>query len=199
MVNKSITDIIKENLKKFTNTKIGIFILVLWAFLEPSFWFIAADVPLFLMSFSNPKKYKKFFFITIISAFVGATLYFILNIFYLTQLREILLITPLITAKMILFVSNIYISWPTLGYLIQAFSSVPIKVWISVAVEQKMLFIPFILLTTISRSIRFFIIAFIGKFLGDKLKNNNKSLIIIFVIYVALSIGLTIMSKFLFS
>lgn len=192
------TNKIKEKLKEFTNTRIGIFVLVLWTFFEPSFWFIAADVPLFLMSFSNPKKYKKFFLITLLSAALGVCFYFILNIFYFPQLRDIMIQTPLISSEMIPFVLNNYNSWGSLGSIIQAFSSVPIKVWISVTAEQGFSFPLFLFFTTISRAIRFFIIAFIGKSLANKLKKNNMALIIIFLVYIGLSIGLTLLSKFLF-
>ena len=164
----------------FSSSKIGARILSLWAFLETSFWFVAPDFLLFPMSLHNPKKYKKLFLITLSSAILGTSFYFFLNTLFIDLLTPVLNSTPFVTSNMINFVQSTYSNYGYLGLLYQSFSFISLKVWINLAVKDNFNFLIFIFLTTISRSIRFFAVALIGKLAGTKLKKfvRNNSLAI---------------------
>ncbi len=174
-----------QYLFKFSNSIIGKLFLGIWAFLEPSFWFIAADMPLQIMSFVNNKKFKSYFLIVLISSILGIIFYYTLNLFYYDKLRVILEQTPFVTDTMISRISGWYDNYGVFAVLFQSVSFMSVKIWTSLAIQRGFSFFPFILFTTISRAFRFFIVAIIASYLGIKFeKFIKKNAIILFFIYI---------------
>jgi len=182
MLNKDVNNRAADRFSQFVNSRQGLLLLGIWAFFEPSFWFIAPDMFLQLMCLYSPKKYIKYFFVTLASALAGVSFYFVLNLFFFDKLGKILLMTPFVNEEMILQIKNILATNGLTGLLFQAFSFMSVKVWVHIGVENKIPFHQFIFLTGLSRALRFFLFAFISSQIGSRLNHFLRSYIIPFVI-----------------
>ena len=158
----------KKKFSLFAVSGLGFLLLFLWSFFEASFWFIAPDMILVLFVLFAPKFYKKYFFITLIASLLGASLYYLLNVYYFEKMTSILLSTPFVTDFMINYIDNLYLKYGVLGTLFQAFSFMSLKIWINLAVQHNLNFLSFIILTGISRIIRFGVVLFITLFVKKK-------------------------------
>ena len=161
----------------FSNGKKGLVLLGFWAFIEPSFWFIAADMPLILYSFFAYKKYIKFFLYTIIFAIIGVIFSYFLHLIAFDKMHEILLVTPFVPSEAIMKINDTYDQYGYWGLLWQSFSFMSVKIWISLAVAREYSMPLFVILTGISRAIRFFIVALIsmlfGKYFGKYFQKHS--------------------------
>ena len=155
-----------EKFSRFVDSRRGLWLLSAWAFFEPSFWFIAPDMFLWLMCLYAPKKYIKYFFVTLASALAGAGFYFVLNLFFFEELEKILLVTPFVNDRMVLQIQNILATHGLKGLLFQAFSFISVKIWVHLAVENNIPFQWFIVLTGLSRALRFFLFAMVFRRIG---------------------------------
>lgn len=187
MMNKDLNNRAADKFSQFSNSKAGFVALGIWAFLEPSFWFIAADMLLIMMCFYSPKNFIKYFFVTLVSALLGASFYFMLNLIFFDELSKILLITPFVNHGMITQIENIYAVYGLKGLLFQAFSFMSVKIWVHVAVEKSIPFFLFILLTGISRALRFFLVGVVSSKLGARINGFLREHFILLTILYALA------------
>jgi membrane protein YqaA with SNARE-associated domain len=182
-----------DKFSQFSNSRGGPLILGAWAFLEPSFWFIAPDLCLWLMCLYSPKRYLKYFWITLASALAGAGFYFALNLFFFDGLETILMATPFVNEGMIAQIENILADYGLTGLLYQSFSFMSVKIWVHLAVENGIPFLVFITLTGLSRALRFLVFAWIFSRIGARSEGLLKRYFIPFVIlYVLGFIGLLV-------
>jgi membrane protein YqaA with SNARE-associated domain len=162
-------------------TPAGALSLGVWAFLEPNFWFIAPDLFLWLLCLYSPKNYIKYFWITLISALAGASLYFLLNLFFFEDLKVILMATPFVNEGMISRINDILAANGLTGLLYQAFSFMSVKIWVHLAVERGIPFLVFISLTGISRALRFLIFSWVFSRIGIRYEGLLRKYFIPFV------------------
>jgi membrane protein YqaA with SNARE-associated domain len=178
---------------QFAAAPIGAILLGAWAFLEPSFWFIAPDLFLWLLCLYSPKKFVNYFWITLACALAGASFYFALNLLFFDPLGPVLMATPFVHQGMFTRIEATLADHGPLGLLTQAFSFMSVKIWVRVAVEQGMPFWVFIPLTGISRALRFFIFAWIFRRIGLRFEGLLRRYFIPFVILFVLGfIGLLV-------
>jgi membrane protein YqaA with SNARE-associated domain len=157
-----------ERFSRFADSRGGLILLGAWAFLEPNFWFIAPDLLLWLLCLYSPGKFIKYFYITLAAALAGAAFYFVLNLFFFEGLEKVLMATPFVNDGMIVRIENILGTHGLMGLLFQAFSFMSLKIWVHLAVENDLPFHWFMLLTGISRALRFFLFAFFFSRIGSR-------------------------------
>jgi membrane protein YqaA with SNARE-associated domain len=174
-------------LNKFILSTSAIILLILWAFFEASFWFIAPDLLITIYCFFPKSNHKKFINIAIISSIIGGIFYLILTFLYPIQITNILIQTPFVNEGKLSFVSNLFSNHGVISTLLQSFSFIPFKIWTNQAVLNNFNLFFYFSLVAISRIIRFYFGAFISKYLGKKFeKFNKKNIIPIFIVYIAI-------------
>lgn len=171
-----------DNFTRFVNSRGGLITLGIWAFFEPSFWFIAPDMCLWAMCLYAPRNYRKYFLVTLAAALAGAGFYFLLNLFFFDQLKPILMATPFVHERMFTQIQGILAAYGVKGLLFQAFSFMSVKIWVHVAVQNAVPFFQFILLTGISRALRFFLFALLFSRIGGRLEGWLRKYFIPFVV-----------------
>ena len=151
-----------------------IFLLIIWSFLESSFWFISADFLLLIYAFYLPKKAYIFAIIALIASIAWSICYFLLLQFFLIELWDILRNTPFVVDRMFSYVESLYMVHGESWALYQWFSFMSSKIWVYLAVEHHFSIFPFIMYMTVFRIVRFVGVVFFGIFLSkvylDRLK-----------------------------
>lgn len=141
-------------------------ILILWSFLEASIWPIFPEFILVFFIILSPKNYRKLFSISFISSILGTASFFLFAHLYPIATNNLLLKVPFINEGM-LHVAALYQKEGVISLFRQPFSTIPIKVWTFMATKYSIGFLPFMLLTSLIRGIRFFILAFLGNIIGS--------------------------------
>jgi hypothetical protein len=159
-------------------------LIALWSFFEASFWFIAPDFLIGLFCFLAPKRYKKILLIALVFSILGGLFYYFFNVYNLNILTEILINTPFVSEKNMLFVSNLYLTHGIFATLLQAITLIPFKIWTHFVVLYNLNPAIYLLLVGISRLVRFAIVGFIAikfrHFLGSKVKRHSIFIIAIY-------------------
>jgi membrane protein YqaA with SNARE-associated domain len=168
MLNRDINRRAADQFTQFSSARSGLLLLGAWAFFEPSFWFIAPDLLLWLLCLYAPKKHIKYFWITLACALAGASFYFLLNLFFFDELEKILMATPFVNEGMIHQIRNILATYGLTGLLFQPFSFMSVKIWVRLAVEGGIPFPAFISLTGLARALRFFLFAWVFSRIGSR-------------------------------
>jgi membrane protein YqaA with SNARE-associated domain len=186
MLSRDVNYQAAERFSQFAGSRAALLLLGAWAFFEPSFWFIAPDLLLWLMCLYSPKKYVRFFLVTLASSLAGACLYFALNLLFFEDLHRILLATPFVNDGMILRIESVLAAYGMKGLLLQSFSFISIKIWVHLAVEHNIPLLWFIILTGLSRALRFFLFALlfsrVGLWFGIFLKRYFISFVTLYVL-----------------
>ena len=167
MTTSEVNPFAADKFTRFIDSRPGLLLLAAWAFFEPSFWFIAPDLFLWLMCLYSPKSYLKYFWVTLASALAGASFYFLLSTLFFYQLTPVLMATPFVNEGMITEIQNILATYGLAGLLFQAFSFMSVKIWVHEAVASGIPFLVFIPLTGLSRALRFFVFARVFSWLGE--------------------------------
>ena len=173
---KSLNAKVYDRALTFVSSTTGIVFLAVWSFCEASFWFVAPDFLLVIFAFLKPTHKNKFFAVALLASFLGGVVYYILNLFALDSLGEILRHTPFVTDRMILFVQETYGKYGHLGVLFQSFTFMSFKIWTNVAVVMGLNPIIYFPLVMISRVFRLYPVtwlsAYISRYTTNFLKNN---------------------------
>jgi len=174
----------------FAGSLVGLILLGLWSFFEASVWFIAPDFLIMLFSLVLFKKYKKFILVALITSLIGGLLYYILNLFYFEQLTDILFNTPFVAERSVAFVSKLLSEYGVIATFLQSITLIPFKIWTHFIVQYNLSPLLYFVFVAISRTIRFFVVAFVFAFLGkkfkNKIRNNFNWLLIIYLLSFAL-------------
>ena len=162
-------------------------ILILWSFLEASIWPIFPEFILVFFIILSPKNYRKLFLISFVSSILGVASFFLFAHLFPAAADNLLMKVPLVNKNMLLHIDILYQNGGTILVVKQPFSAIPIKVWTFMAAKNSIGFLPFMLLVSLIRGIRFFILAFFGSIIGAKLKKSIRGNFLLFIVtYIAI-------------
>lgn len=173
---------ISDKLCTFLESRFGLIFLGAWSFCEASFWFILPDYLLIIYSSFVPQKRKCFIAMSLLCSLIGSLCMILLCTTFLPLVKQIVFNLPFTSKGMLIVVKNLNIP----NSLSQAFSGIPLKVWIIGAIENKWNLLSFIFLTFISRGARMLLISeacnVVNKFCAKSLKQYSLFVLIIYTV-----------------
>ncbi len=180
----------------YTNSKYALYILILTAFTESSFFLLPPDVLLIPMAFAVPSKALFYAFITTISSVFGGIFGYVLGYYAYDGFLKSTIEFLGYSNKFAEF-QSFYNNYGVLAVFIAGFTPIPYKIATIASGIFKANIIPFVVASLCSRGLRFFLLAFIIKFYHtrgkDYIVKNFKQLSILFSIIIILFVFLYIM------
>lgn len=147
----------------------AIYYLIALAFSESSFFPIPPDVLLAPMCLAKPKRSWWYATITTISSAVGGLFGYLIGMFAFTLIQPYLQKFGYMPAY--LTAHNWFTVWGFWALFIAAFSPIPYKVFTIAAGTLHMSIIPFIVASLIGRGLRFFLVAGLIFWGGEKMEH----------------------------
>ncbi|BEU02490.1 hypothetical protein OAG1_12900 [Agarivorans sp. OAG1] len=139
------------------------------SFIESIFWPIPVDVMLAPMALSRPNKALRFAMLATIFSVLGAALGYALGQFFYEPLVEPLIKSVGYQHKMdVAF--EWFEKWGVLVIFVASFTPVPYKVFTLTAGILNMAFIPFLLISLVGRGMRFYLVAGLMMWGGEKME-----------------------------
>lgn len=171
-----------DKLVVYTNSKHALYILIIVAFTESSFFIIPPDLLLIPMAFAVPSKALIYALITTISSVLGGLFGYAIGYFAYDGILKGTIEVFGYTHKFELF-QNFYNNYGILSVFIAGFTPIPYKIATIASGIFKGNILLFLLASFASRGLRFFLLAFLIKFYHsrgkDFIKKNFKQLIIL--------------------
>jgi membrane protein YqaA with SNARE-associated domain len=154
----------------WAHTPYGTIALFLLAFAESSFFPIPPDILLIALCISIPKKSFKFALTCSIGSVLGGMFGYFIGVHFFNLIG-----LPILNLYHAMdkydFIKNIYQQYDALAVGIAGFTPIPYKVFTIAAGVCKINFPVFVIASVISRSLRFFIVAFLIYKFGKKIKD----------------------------
>ena len=170
----------------------GSFGLFLLAFLESSFFPVPPDVLLIAMSVAEPDKALWFALICTIGSVLGGMFGY-----FIGYVGEMAILEKLFAHNKIQKVHNLFQRYEAWAILIAAFTPIPYKVFTIAGGVFYIKFWNFVLMSLISRGLRFFIVAIFVMYFGQKVVDylNGKFEIFTLVVTIIILISWWIYKK----
>ncbi|MCP3685641.1 MAG: hypothetical protein GY861_23570 [bacterium] len=163
----------------------AVVLLSFWAFFEASVWFLFPDFLLFILVILNPKKWRLFFIVSLVLSILGLSAYYLFVYLKPSLAYTILINTPFVGEYMLEKVVEFYQMKGSGIALIQAFYPIPSKVWTYETVVLGFKFLPYLLMVTISRAMRMFLVSYVGSRFGKDFKGIiRNNFFVLFLVYV---------------
>ncbi len=173
----------------YTKSRYALYILILTAFTESSFFILPPDILLIPMAFAVPSKALFYALITTISSVLGGIFGYALGYYAYDGFLKSAIDFLGYSNKFNQF-QNIYNNYGILAVFVAGFTPIPYKIATIASGIFKANLIPFIITSLLSRGLRFFLLAFIIKFYHtrgkDYIVKNFKQLSILFSILIIL-------------
>lgn len=144
--------------------------LAMLSFAESSFFPIPPDVMLAPMCLANVKRAIWLATLTTITSVLGGMFGYVIGLFFLDLVEPI--ITQLHYQDKIKTVNQWFEQWGFWAVLIAGFSPVPYKLFTITAGAAGMAFFPFVLASFVGRGARFYLVAILIKWGGDRFKHS---------------------------
>jgi membrane protein YqaA with SNARE-associated domain len=170
----------------FFSSPLFLFLLAIWAFFEASVWFLAPDLLLLLYFLTNPKQYKKILALVVTFSILGGISYYLFVTLNPVLAESILLQTPFVAQRNIVFVENLFVDYGVVATVLQSITLIPFKIWTFLAVQQSFSFFHYIFFAIITRCIRFSVLG--GLFYWAGTKQNlvrNHYVLLLFGFFIA--------------
>ncbi|UQY80547.1 cytochrome B [Candidatus Hepatincola sp. Av] len=155
---------------KYTQSKYSTYILFIVAFTESAFFVIPPDVLLIPMAFVRPNKAFFYALITTMGSVLGGAFGYALGYFVFNTIGQHI-INYFGYQDKFLYFENLYNHYGIVITFIAGFSPIPYKIATLSAGFVKANFISFIVVSIISRGLRFFLLAILIKYYHNKGKN----------------------------
>ncbi len=143
--------------------------LVVMSACESIFWPIPVDIMLAPMSLAQPKRALYFAGIATISSVIGALIGYFLGYFLFTSI-----VMPVIDTmgyqQQLQIAQHWFDQWGIWVIFIAGFSPIPYKVFTVTAGSLHMAIFPFLIISLISRGLRFYLVAGLVKYAGTHLE-----------------------------
>ena len=147
--------------------------LSILSFAESVFFFIPPDVMLAPMALSKPEKAWRFAFYTSVASVLGGMVGYLLGSLLFEPVVQPLLVSMGYEHKFAT-ISEWFEEWGIWVVFLAGFSPIPYKLFTITAGVLQMAFLPFVIVSAISRSLRFYLVAGLmkwgGKPMEDKLR-----------------------------
>ncbi|MCJ8268902.1 MAG: DedA family protein, partial [Psychrosphaera sp.] len=147
--------------------------LSILSFAESVFFFIPPDVMLAPMALSKPEKAWRFAFYTSVASVLGGMVGYLLGSLLFEPVVQPLLVSMGYEHKFAT-ISEWFEEWGIWVVFLAGFSPIPYKLFTITAGVLQMAFLPFVIGSAISRSLRFYLVAGLmkwgGKPMEDKLR-----------------------------
>ena len=157
----------------FADTKHGVTALFCLSFAESSFFPVPPDVLLGPLTLGAPKKWLKFALACSIASVLGGIFGYCIGMFLWSMIDQWVFVhlawTGLTEANFAKF-QNGYKNWDFLIVFVCGFTPVPYKVCTISAGAAEINFLGFLVASTLSRSARFFIVAGLMGWQGEKIR-----------------------------
>jgi hypothetical protein len=158
------------------NPKYQTLLLGLWSIAEAIGWFILPDVLLFPLSILDPTRTQKRLIIAWAASLIGSIAMMLLCHYQPDFCRQLIFSLPWTYPEMLPKLQVLEKQYGILLGFIQAYSGVPLKVWIYADNQQLILkdqgWFYLLLATGYSRFTRMFLTAFIGQQIGIRLQTD---------------------------
>lgn len=154
---------------KWADTPYGVPMLVAISFAEASFFPIPPDILLLALCFGNPKKAFKFAFWCLVGSVVGGMFGYYIG-YALWQSLSGYFIPHVFSQAAFDKVSKLYVDNAFLVIVAKGFTPIPFKVVTITAGVAKVSFGLFVAAAIICRSIRFFLVAGLIYFFGERVR-----------------------------
>jgi len=115
---------------------LGLVIAGVWAFAEGTFWFIAPDFVLILISVFVPVAWRRLVVAALVGSLLGGMASWMLNSQWLEEMGRVLLTTPFVTQRMIDTIDGWYVAYGQPAVFFQSFSFMQFKIWTHLAVRH---------------------------------------------------------------
>lgn len=145
------------------------------SFAESSFFPIPPDVLLAPMSLAQPEKAIRFALLTTVASVLGGILGYLIGFFFID-----LIIPWLETSHYLdkyLIAQEWFSEWGVWAVFIAGFSPIPYKIFTLTAGALSMTFVPFVIASAIGRGARFFLVAILLAWGGERLEKTLHSYI----------------------
>ena len=143
--------------------------LFVLSFAESSFFPIPPDVMLAPMALAQPPKALYFALLTTLASVLGGIFGYAIGYYAFDLIAEWLQNTHY--WEKYLLAKQWFDEWGVWAVFIAGFSPIPYKVFTIAAGGLSMLFLPFVLASTVGRGARFFLVAILLAWGGEKLEN----------------------------
>ncbi len=153
----------------WAHTPYGIWALVLTAFTESSFFPIPPDTLLIPLSLSRPKKALWYATLCSIFSVLGGILGYAIGLWLMDGIGMKVLELYGATSKFDQ-IAELYAQYNAIAVGIAGFTPIPYKIFTIAAGACKINFFIFVLASAVSRSARFFLVAILLMFFGEKVK-----------------------------
>jgi membrane protein YqaA with SNARE-associated domain len=153
---------IHDKMVFYANSKYAIYILILVAFTESSFFLLPPDILLILMAISIPQKALLYALITTISSVLGGVFGYFLGYFTYDSFLNALINSFGYEHKFEAF-KSFYLQYDIFAIFIAGFTPIPYKIATISSGIFKANLVSFIVVSFLSRGLRFFILAFLIK------------------------------------
>ncbi|XWO13945.1 cytochrome B [Candidatus Hepatincola sp. Pdp] len=157
-------------LDQYTRSKYATYILFIVAFTESAFFVIPPDALLIPMAFVRPNKAFFYALITTIGSVLGGAFGYVLGYFVFDSIGQHI-INYFGYQDKFLYFENLYNHYGVVITFIAGFSPIPYKIATLSAGFVKANFVSFIVVSIISRGLRFFLLAILIKYYHNKGKN----------------------------
>ncbi|MFT4926600.1 MAG: membrane protein YqaA with SNARE-associated domain [Phenylobacterium sp.] len=147
--------------------------LAIMSFAESVFFPIPPDVMLAPMALSKPEKAWRYAFYTSVASVLGGMVGYLLGYLLFEPVVQPLLVSVGYEEKFAT-ISDWFKEWGIWIVFLAGFSPIPYKLFTITAGVMQMAFLPFVIISAISRSLRFYMVAGLmkwgGKPMEDKLR-----------------------------
>lgn len=188
LISKNFWQLCLHCLDKYTQSKYSTYILFIVAFTESSFFVIPPDVLLIPMAFVRPSKALFYALLTTVGSVLGGVLGYALGYFVFDAIGQHI-ISYLGYQDKFLYFENLYNHYGIVITFIAGFSPIPYKIATLSAGFLKANLVSFIVVSIISRGLRFFLLAILIKYYHNK----GKDIITKYFSTIVLIISVTIL------
>jgi membrane protein YqaA with SNARE-associated domain len=143
--------------------------LFILSFSESVFFPIPPDVMLAPMALSKPQKAWRFAFITSVASVLGGMVGYLLGYVLFEPVVQPLLVSVGYEDKFAT-IKNWFEEWGIWVVFLAGFSPIPYKLFTITAGVMNMAFLPFVIMSAISRSLRFYLVAGLMKWGGKPME-----------------------------
>lgn len=170
--------------------------LFLLAFSESSFFPIPPDALQIALSFSKPKSSYQYATISAVGSVLGGAFGYFIG-WQLFEAIGVKILTAYGLMEKYNYVSALYNQYNALAVGIAGFTPIPYKLFTIAAGACKINFLIFIIASAVSRSLRFFLVATLFYFFGEKVKFFiEKYFNLLTIIFAVLLVGGFLIVKF---
>ncbi|HMU86019.1 MAG TPA: YqaA family protein [Agitococcus sp.] len=145
------------------------------SFTESSFFPIPPDVMLAPMSMTKPKKALRFALITTIASVLGGVFGYAIGAMFYHQFLP--LFEQLGWSSHFATIDEWFSKWGVLAVIIAGFTPIPYKVFTIAAGFASMALLPFVLASCVGRGARFFLVAGLMAWGGEKMEHRVRGIV----------------------